>query len=210
VRIRTEARREAILETAAQAFMELGYDGTSMAIIAARLGGSKGTLYGYFPSKEELFMGVVTHKVGSKVEPAYLNLARHAADDPLDVLQHLGVTILNAILSPDAVALKRLVIAQMNNHQAGERFWASGPGLMLKSVEEYLAAATSAGMLQVPDPGVAARHLLALFEAEPHWRGPPGMGPAWAPDDMRSAVARAVSVFLAAYGTRDDAAAKGS
>ncbi len=48
--MRTEAKREAILKTAAQAFVELGYERASMSEIAARVGGSKGTLYAYFPS----------------------------------------------------------------------------------------------------------------------------------------------------------------
>src|ERR1700746_2932734 len=50
-----DERREAIIEVARQVFFEEGYAAASMSTIAARLGGSKGTLYNYFKSKEELF-----------------------------------------------------------------------------------------------------------------------------------------------------------
>src|SRR5258708_8438615 len=54
-RLDPDARREAILDVAQQVFLKEGYAAASMSTIAARLGGSKGTLYNYFRSKEELF-----------------------------------------------------------------------------------------------------------------------------------------------------------
>ena len=58
MRVRTESKREAILEAASHVFLESGFEGASMAEIAARVGGSKATLYGYFGSKEDLFVEV--------------------------------------------------------------------------------------------------------------------------------------------------------
>ena len=55
MRVRTEDRRQAIIDVALQVFREVGFERASMALISRRLGGSKGTLYGYFRSKEELF-----------------------------------------------------------------------------------------------------------------------------------------------------------
>ena len=55
VRVKTADRRQAILEVAHDVFQEMGFERASMAVISRRLGGSKGTLYGYFRSKEELF-----------------------------------------------------------------------------------------------------------------------------------------------------------
>jgi hypothetical protein len=50
-------------------------------------------------------------------------------------------------------------------------------------------------------PDVAARHMLALYEAEAGWRGPPGAELTWDRAQIGAAVARAVDVFLAAYGS---------
>ena len=55
MRVRTEDRRQAIVSVALETFREVGFERTSMAMIARKLGGSKGTLDGYFQSKEELF-----------------------------------------------------------------------------------------------------------------------------------------------------------
>jgi AcrR family transcriptional regulator len=187
---------------AAQAFMELGYEGASMDEIASRVGGSKGTLYSYFPSKEELFMGVVMHKVGRKVDAAYQDMPSLANEEPSDVLQRLGEGILNAVLTLEAVALKRLIVAHMSNNAVGERFWALGPQQMINTVEQYLAAATRAGKLAVARPDIAARQMLALYEAECGWRGPPGSELAWDTGQIPAAVGRAVGVFLSAYGVK--------
>src|SRR5947208_8772182 len=62
VRPGKDERRDAIVAIAREAFAADGYAGTSMSSIAARLGGSKGTLYSYFKSKEELFIAVVQSK----------------------------------------------------------------------------------------------------------------------------------------------------
>jgi AcrR family transcriptional regulator len=58
-RLDRDARREAILDVAREVFMDEGYAAASMSTIAARLGGSKGTLYNYFKSKDELFTAYV-------------------------------------------------------------------------------------------------------------------------------------------------------
>lgn len=53
-------RREAMLDKAAALFARAGFNGTSMADLAARCGVSKSLLYHYFPSKEDLLFEVMT------------------------------------------------------------------------------------------------------------------------------------------------------
>ena len=59
MRVKSEARRQAILDVAAEVFREHGFEHASMSEMTARLGGSKSTLYSYFASKEELFLEVM-------------------------------------------------------------------------------------------------------------------------------------------------------
>jgi len=56
---RRSERRAAIIGTATRLFAELGYGDCEMERVAAKLGVAKGTLYLYFPSKEELFYACV-------------------------------------------------------------------------------------------------------------------------------------------------------
>jgi AcrR family transcriptional regulator len=201
LRVRTEAKREAILETAAQAFMELGYERTSMAEIAARVGGSKATLYGYFPSKEDLLMQVVAHKIGGQMEPLFAEMQQHGADDARVVLTRFGEHFISTLLTPESVALRRLVIAQTIQEDVAERFWTHGPKKMFDAIESYLIASAKAGRLDAKNPKVAAKHLIALYEAEIGWRGLFGADRNYTRQQIKQIVARAVDVFLAAYGT---------
>src|SRR3984893_11395271 len=54
------AKRRQIMSGAQQVFLAQGFDGASMGEIARKAGVSKGTLYVYFESKEQLFE-VVAH-----------------------------------------------------------------------------------------------------------------------------------------------------
>ena len=53
------SRQEQILEAAAKLFAEHGYADTDTQLLADKLGVGKGTLYRYFPSKEDLFLAAV-------------------------------------------------------------------------------------------------------------------------------------------------------
>jgi len=55
----SEEKRARIMAGAGAVFAADGYEGASMAGIAARAGVSKGTLYNYFPSKAALFAAYV-------------------------------------------------------------------------------------------------------------------------------------------------------
>jgi AcrR family transcriptional regulator len=53
--------RQKIIQAAIEGFGQTGFDRTKMDDIAKRLGMSKGTLYLYFKSKEELFLAICEH-----------------------------------------------------------------------------------------------------------------------------------------------------
>jgi AcrR family transcriptional regulator len=53
--------REKIIQAAIESFAQTGFDRTKMEDIAKRLGLSKGTLYLYFNSKEDLFLATCEH-----------------------------------------------------------------------------------------------------------------------------------------------------
>jgi AcrR family transcriptional regulator len=54
-----EKARRSIIESAAQVFTEKGYHKTKMDDIAEKLGVSKGAIYQYFKSKEQIFVEVI-------------------------------------------------------------------------------------------------------------------------------------------------------
>ena len=62
---RKDARPGELLDAAFELFVEHGYAATRVEAVAQRAGVSKGTLFLYFPSKEELFKAVVRHRLSS-------------------------------------------------------------------------------------------------------------------------------------------------
>jgi AcrR family transcriptional regulator len=199
MRVRTEAKREAILEIAAKAFIEMGYERASMAEISARVGGSKATLYGYFESKEQLFVEVAT-AVGEKhLADAFAELEQTSADVQV-ALQRFGETMVGFLVQPDTLATQRMVIAEAGHSDIGQRFYKAGPGRGLVAVTAYLQAAIDAGRLRAADARVAALHLIALFQAETMPLRMLGVPVSTSRAQIRQAIERALAVFLAAYG----------
>jgi TetR/AcrR family transcriptional regulator len=63
---RKEARPGELLKAALDLFVEKGYAGTSVEEVARRAGVSKGTLFLYFSTKEELFKAVVRENISGQ------------------------------------------------------------------------------------------------------------------------------------------------
>jgi TetR/AcrR family transcriptional regulator, mexJK operon transcriptional repressor len=102
--------RDTILLSATELFLEQGYGATSIDSVAARAGVSKRTFYDRFEGKAALFAAVV-HAIIDHIRPP--------ADVPLlaggslpEILRRLAGLILKATLSPQAIALHRLVTGE--------------------------------------------------------------------------------------------------
>ena len=75
---RKEARPGELLEAALALFVEKGFAAARVEEVAARAGVSKGTLFLYFPSKEELFKAVVHENAGRHVADAVREVAERS------------------------------------------------------------------------------------------------------------------------------------
>jgi AcrR family transcriptional regulator len=110
---RKAERREAIIAIAARSFFCYGYSRTTMSAIAEEMGGSKGTLWRYFSSKEELFAAFLDAATASFRE------AISAALDPRQrqevVLTEFCEKLIDRITQDDAVALQRLVVSEVEH-----------------------------------------------------------------------------------------------
>ena len=80
------------MDAALEVFVEKGYAAARLEDVARRAGVTKGTIYLYFPSKEELFRDVVRHTVGDAIDDLeqnqstdFLDTARNTVDWQNDV-----------------------------------------------------------------------------------------------------------------------------
>ncbi len=80
---RRTQRRQEIIEAAARLFAEWGYFGCEMERVATELGVAKGTLYLYFPGKEELFLACVDWAM-TQLQDTVRAAADEGGDDPFE------------------------------------------------------------------------------------------------------------------------------
>ena len=102
--------RQRILQVATELFLEHGYGSTSIEAVAALAGVSKRTFYDRFDHKAALFAAVVHHIIEHIRPPADVPLLAGAGLP--EILQRLAGLILRAALSPQALALHRLVTGE--------------------------------------------------------------------------------------------------
>jgi TetR/AcrR family transcriptional regulator, mexJK operon transcriptional repressor len=102
--------REQILRAATELFLSEGYGATSIEAVATHAGISKRTFYHRFQDKAELFAAVV-HRIIEQIRPPPgVPLLEGAT--LYQILRRLAGLLLRAALSPQAIALQRLVTAE--------------------------------------------------------------------------------------------------
>lgn len=196
MRSKSEQRRTHILHVAAAAFTELGVDNTTMADILARLGGSKSTIYSYFPSKAELVQAVIAHSAELELQSAFMKLDSAVA--PAAMLPRFGRTYLTQVLTPEMVSAMRIAQQDGARNDNGRRFHDGGPRIGWELMQAYLAHQSTAGNLVPCDARVAAMHLKGLLQSELLDQAMLGIP---LPDTaaIHAAADRAVDAFLRAY-----------
>ncbi|KPF78967.1 hypothetical protein IP88_02785 [alpha proteobacterium AAP81b] len=183
-----------ILAVAHELFLDQGFEGTSMSEVAARLGGSKGTLYAYFDSKEALFEALITD-----------NCARMSAqlfEGPEDTgleqrLLAIARGYIRLVTSDMAVRMIQILAAEARRRpELGRMFYEAGPAVALDRLSAIVAAAIADGTLDADDPRLAAETLLSLARGKLHLKRMLGQIPE--PDEatIDACARRAVAQFL--------------
>lgn len=195
MRVKSDEKRQAIIDAATEVFREVGYERASMSEISKRVGGSKATLYSYFPSKEDLFAAAMTSAVDGQADELLATLDP-ASPDIKAILRRLGHGYLRVLMSPDVANIQRVAVADGANSGIGVLLYVRGPQRGLNSLTDYMTKLIEAGVLRPCNPRMAAAQLKALFEAgvqEPMLFG------AATEFDISEVVDAAVDTFLRAY-----------
>lgn len=195
-----DQRRETIMNVAREVFYEQGYTAASMSTIAARLGGSKGTLYNYFRSKEELFEAQVRDMCGEAAD-RILEVSEDGA--PLETLTRLGEQYLQHLYSLETVQMFRILVAEaQRSPELARVFYEVGPARGQKGLESYLEAARARGLLDLPDCTLAAEQFLSLCKGRSHLQFLLNLIPALTPAQIRLQIGQAVDAFMTLYGPK--------
>jgi TetR/AcrR family transcriptional regulator, mexJK operon transcriptional repressor len=194
-------KAESILAAAKEAFLANGFGAVSMDTIAREAGVSKATVYAHFAGKEELFGAVI----GRECERRFAGLGVGELD-PGDLrasLTVLGRRFLDLLLSPEALALHRIILAEVTRFpMLGQVFWRSGPERNLAQIEAFMRRAAAAGALTLPDTRLAAEQFTGLVRGEAQLRHLLRLGVPAAEPGIAEIVAAAVDTFIRAFGRR--------
>src|ERR1700688_1676154 len=158
------AKRRQIMDGASEVFLTQGFDAASMNDIARAAGVSKGTLYVYFASKEELFEAIVEQECDAQAEGIFdLDPNDH---DVAAVLTRLGIAYVKFLCRPGKASAIRTVIAIADRMpEIGREFYEAGPAVGIARLAAYLSAQVSAGVLGIGDCEIAAAQFMESSHA---------------------------------------------
>lgn len=167
-RVKSDAKRVAILGGAKAVFLKSGFEDTSMDDVAARAGVSKMTVYRHFGSKEELFAGVITDLCNRIVAEELKRLFEQA---PEEALRGYAQRMIDIVFAPDTIELHRIVIAECRRFpQLGHLFYTSGPQVCIEVLARYFKQNRNDPRFRIADPTRTAEEFLELLRGYGHLR----------------------------------------
>lgn len=198
------AKRAAILEAAKQMFVQHGFQGAGMDLIAARAGVSKLTVYSHFGDKERLFSAAVASYCEQQLPHSLFTRSTHMPlRERLLAIAHAFHVLIS---SPEAIAVHRMLCTpQVAGSPLSQMFWDAGPRRVLDELIQLLQRRIAAGELAIDgaDPDAVQRaggQLLSLLKGEPHAMLLLGCGQL-TPAAVDVHLEAAVDTFLRAYAS---------
>jgi AcrR family transcriptional regulator len=151
----SNAKREHLLDIAAERFLASGFSAVSVDELVASAGQSKTNVYSWFGGKEGLFLATIDRLLGAMLVPLIDN--RFASLPLNEGLRVLADAVLTIVLGKDALALHRLIIAESQAFPAIGRAWVvAGPERTYRFCADFIEAHQQAGQLRLADPNRAA------------------------------------------------------
>jgi AcrR family transcriptional regulator len=159
-RRRKDARPGEIVEAALEVFAEKGFAAAKLDDIARRAGISKGSLYLYFETKEEIFRAVARAAVASHLAP--VESSAEASDGPFPDLASKLLSRAAGMMSGGRVpALARMVIGESRNLPDLARIWHDDVVAgVIRTVAGIIARAQARGEVVPGDPRL---HVFSLM-----------------------------------------------
>jgi len=200
---RSARKSAAIMEAATAVFLEKGYDGTSMDDVAAKASVSKPTVYKHFADKEQLFAEIVratTDQIDELMRFVTETVADHS--DIETGLMRLARRFITALMQPEVLRLRRLVIANAERFPSVGRSWyEEGFERVLATLATSFQSLAERKLLRMDDALLAANHFVGLLLWIPVNKAMFTGDHRATPDELERYAVAAVRAFLAGYGS---------
>ena len=139
-----ERRKDVILEAAAAAFAEKGYQRATMKEVAAHARIAPGTIYLYFKNKRDLMLTIADHLLSESLHRQLGSLADIGEEVLLERLLHERFQFARE----NRPFIQALATAVWTDEEVRERFFAGILGPIFATLEEYLRTRVEGGRLR--------------------------------------------------------------
>ncbi|MFC4627295.1 TetR/AcrR family transcriptional regulator [Promicromonospora alba] len=202
-------KHDAALAAAEVQFLATGFESVTMDSIAKESGVSKQTLYSYFGSKQELFLALVTEKTRVTSRSVLSSVPRVTdAGTARDEVRDLLVAQLAAVMNPEVLALRRLVIGEaVRFPELARALYENGPRVAIASLATVIGDLADLGLVRIAGPDAASDTDRAATQLNWLVMGDPinramllGDDAIPTPAQLRAHVDAALDMFFGAYG----------
>ncbi|HEX3532876.1 MAG TPA: TetR/AcrR family transcriptional regulator [Gemmatimonadaceae bacterium] len=163
-----EDRPDQIIKAALEVFGECGLANARLQDIAERAGVSKGTIYLYFPNKEELFREMIRQTAVAAIERAEQAVVSGTPSNQLIAFMR-GYWAF--VRTPVFITIYRLVLGELHQFPDLAKFYASEVVARgQKLLSGIISRGVEAGEFRDMDPMVGARMLVAIIVMNGIWR----------------------------------------
>ncbi|HKK49095.1 MAG TPA: TetR/AcrR family transcriptional regulator [Alkalispirochaeta sp.] len=197
------SKRNRILSTAEQQFLERGFDGTSIDTIVEQAGGSKSTVYAHFRDKSILFaeaLAEIRHEID-------FSLSRFRASAPgytTEALLLLTVELISVQFHQRALHLFRVVVSESNRFpEVARQYYEEGPAELVSQIGDFLSESLQAGAIHTGTAQAAAELLFSLSRGHRHMRVLLGLDPPPTPARTVAYAEEIVTRFVELVNWRD-------
>ncbi len=204
-RRRAAERPDEIVDAALAVFADRGFAAARLDDIARRAGVSKGALYLYFETKEDLFRAVVGRAVAPNLAAMKAMAAAHPGPFP-DLIRGVAGHVAHAAASAPLGGVLKMVIGEARNFPEIARVWHDEVvSEALGAMDQAVTAAQARGEVRPGDPRTFALQMIAPLLVGVIWREtfvPIGA----APFDLRALMHQHIETLLS--GMLAEAAAR--
>ncbi|WP_136658092.1 TetR/AcrR family transcriptional regulator [Nitratireductor sp. XY-223] len=159
-RRRAEDRPDEVLDAALKMFARNGFAATKVEDIAKEAGLSKGAIYRYFPSKEDIFESLVNRAIAPVAERSE-ELARTSHENPVVLLRAVLSVIGVKLSDPDTLALPRIVLQEAGRFpELAETYRRQVIDKGIGALELIIQKGIAAGQFRPVDVHLAIRNVM--------------------------------------------------
>lgn len=193
----SQKKRAQIINAAISEFKASGYAATSMDRVAQTAQVSKRTVYNHFPSKQALFIGIVSMMLD--LISAATKMEYSSERSLAEQLSQLANKELQLFADPEFIDLARLVIAEAIHMPEQMIETMQHMATLENSINYWFECAINDGRIHSDNPGLASSQFLSMLKGRCFWPQIINRMPMPSAAEQTELVESCIAMFLSHY-----------